>query len=56
MRQKGIKQADLAEMAGVRREHINRVINSKIIPSVYLGIRIAKALGVQVEDLFIIEQ
>ncbi len=53
---KRITQGDLAAMVDVRREYINRIINSKITPSVTLGIRIAQVLEVPVEYLFILEE
>ncbi len=49
-------QGDLAQKVGVRREYINRIINRKITPTVPLGMRIAKALELTVEDLFILNQ
>jgi DNA-binding XRE family transcriptional regulator len=52
IRYKNMTQLDLARMLGVRREYINRIIHRKITPTVPLGIRIAKALGMQVEDVF----
>jgi putative transcriptional regulator len=52
--QKGMIQGDLAERCGVRREYINRIINGNIIPSVYLAIKIARALGTSVESVFIL--
>lgn len=48
-------QAALANMVGVKREYINRIINRKVTPTVPLGMRIAKALEVPMEDLFILE-
>ena len=47
-----IGQAELARIIGIERSYLNRVINGKILPSVALAIKIAKALGRQVEDLF----
>ena len=52
---KNMTQADLAKKVGVKREYINRIINRKITPTVPLGMRIANALEVPMEDLFIIE-
>jgi DNA-binding XRE family transcriptional regulator len=46
-------QGDLARMVGVKREYLNRIINCKITPAVSLGIRIARALEMPVEELFI---
>ncbi len=48
-------QANLARMVGVKREYMNRIINRKVTPTVPLGMRIAKALDLPMEDLFIIE-
>lgn len=49
-----IKQSVIAEKAGIRREYLNRLINGHIVPSVYLAIRIARALDFPVEDLFVL--
>jgi putative transcriptional regulator len=54
IREKNMTQGDLAQMVGVRREYLNRIINRKITPTVPLGIRIARALEVPVEELFIL--
>jgi putative transcriptional regulator len=51
---KNMTQADLANMVGVKREYINRIINRKVTPTVPLGMRIARALEVSMKDLFII--
>lgn len=53
IRKKNMTQADLAKMVGVKREYINRIINRKVTPTVPLGMRIANALEVPMEDLFI---
>lgn len=45
-------QSELARKVGVKREYINRIINRKITPGIPLGLRIAKALDLQVEDIF----
>jgi putative transcriptional regulator len=54
IQRKNMTQANLAQMVGVKREYINRIINRKVTPTVPLGMRIAKALRVPMEDLFII--
>jgi DNA-binding XRE family transcriptional regulator len=54
IQQKKITQATLANMVGVKREYINRIINKKITPTVPLAMRIAKALKVPTEELFVI--
>lgn len=56
IREKRMSQAELARLVGVKREYINRIIHQKITPTVPLGIRIADALGVSVEDLFILDE
>jgi putative transcriptional regulator len=53
--QKEMTQGRLAEMVGVKREYLNRIINRKVTPTVPLGLRIAKVLEVAMEDLFFIE-
>ena len=49
-------QAELARKVGVKREYINRIINCKITPTIPLGLRIARALGMKVEDVFFEER
>ncbi len=56
IRERNMTQQNLADRVGIRREYINRIINCKITTTIPLGIRIARALGMLVEDLFIIEQ
>ena len=55
VQQKNMTQADLANMVGVKREYMNRIINRKVTPTVPLGMRIARALEVPMEDLFLLE-
>ena len=45
-------QERLAHEAGVSRKTINAIENGRDIPSVFLALRLAKAFGVRVEDLF----
>ena len=49
-------QTKLASLVGVKREYINRIIHNKITPTVPLGIRIANALDVPLEKLFVLER
>ena len=56
IRGKNMTQGDLAKMVGVRREYINRIINRKITPTAPLASRIARALKISMDDLFMIEQ
>ena len=48
----GLTQADLAEKVGVTRKTINTVENGVFIPSTVLSLKLARALGARVEDLF----
>lgn len=47
-----LTQADLASMAGVTRRSINAIEAGRMVPSVLLALKIARALGVSVETLF----
>lgn len=48
-------QADLAERIGVSRKTINTVENGVFIPSTVLALKLARAFGRPVEDLFWLE-
>ena len=48
----GIKQSELAEKVGVRRETIVHLENGKYNPSLKLAMDIAKVFGTTVEELF----
>ena len=50
-----LTQAALAEIVGVSRKTINTVENGVFTPSATLAIKLAKALGLSVEQLFWIE-
>ncbi|MDO4943671.1 MAG: helix-turn-helix transcriptional regulator [Ruminococcus sp.] len=50
-----LKQGDLAEMVGVRRETIIRLEKGQYNPSLKLAMDIAKVFGVTVEELFFFE-
>jgi putative transcriptional regulator len=47
-----LTQAELAELAGVTRRSINAIETGRMVPSVLLALRIARALDVRVEELF----
>ena len=51
----GLTQAQLAELVGVTRKTVNTVENGVFTPSALLAVKLAKALGVTVEELFWIE-
>ncbi|MEH2239089.1 MAG: substrate-binding domain-containing protein [Nostoc sp.] len=48
----GMSQQELANIAGVTRQSIGAVETGQCAPSVSISLRLAKALGCQVEDLF----
>ena len=53
--ERGLTQAGLAELVGVSRKTINTVENGIFIPSTLLALKLARALGRPVEDLFSLE-
>ena len=50
-----MKQSELAELVGVRRETIGKLENGKYNPSLKLALDIAKVFGKTVEEVFIFE-
>ncbi|WP_339947782.1 helix-turn-helix transcriptional regulator [uncultured Albimonas sp.] len=48
----GLTQAQLAERVGVSRKTINTVENRVFVPSTVLALKLARALGTSVHDLF----
>ena len=50
--ERGLTQAELAELVGVTRKTVNTVENAVFTPSALLAIKLARALGVSVEELF----
>ncbi|WP_294490081.1 helix-turn-helix transcriptional regulator [uncultured Ruminococcus sp.] len=53
---KNMKQGDLAELVGVRRETIIRLEKGQYNPSLKLAMDIAKVFGAAVEDIFSFEE
>ena len=51
----GLTQAELALQVGVTRKTINTVENGVFIPSALLALKIARALGRPVENVFWIQ-
>jgi putative transcriptional regulator len=49
-------QEELARRVNVTRKTINTIENSKFIPSAYLALKIARAFGVSVEEIFQIDE
>lgn len=50
--ERGLKQADLADLVNVRRETTGRLEQGQYCPSLRLAMDLAKALDTTVEDLF----
>ncbi len=48
----GLSQQELADLAGVTRQNISGVESGQYAPSTTLSLKIARALGCRVEDLF----
>ena len=51
----GLTQAELAQRVGVTRKTVNTVENGVFTPSTTLAIKLSRALGLTVEELFWIE-
>ncbi len=47
-----LTQAELAALADVTRKSINAIEAGRMVPSIVLALRLAKALQVPVEELF----
>lgn len=54
-KERGLQQAELAVMVGVRRETIGHLENGKYNPSLKLAMDIAKVFGKPVEEVFFFE-
>lgn len=52
----GLTQAELAEKVGVTRKTVNTVENGVFVPSTILGLKLARALDMAVEELFSISR
>ncbi len=48
----GLTQGQLAEAIGVSRKTINTVENGVFVPSTVIALKLARALGCAVEELF----
>ena len=49
---RGLTQADLAERAGITRASVNAIEGGRMVPSIYLALKLARALNVPVNELF----
>lgn len=50
-----LTQADLAALAGVTRRSVNAIETGRMVPSVLLALRLARALGVSVDTIFTLD-
>ena len=53
---KNITQAELAEQVGVSRQTINTIESNKYVPSTVLALKIARAFGKPLEEIFMLEE
>ena len=54
--ERDLTQAALAEMIGVSRKTINTIENGVFVPSTLLALKLARALGLTVEQLFSLDE
>ena len=47
-----LTQADLAAKAGVTRKSVNAIETGRMVPSVLLALKLARALDVSIETIF----
>jgi putative transcriptional regulator len=47
-----LTQADLAAIAGVTRKSVNAIETGRMVPSILLALKLARALGVSVDVIF----
>ena len=52
---RNLTQADLAARAGVTRKSVNGIETGRMVPSVILALKLARALGVTVDTIFTLE-
>jgi putative transcriptional regulator len=48
-------QAELAERIGVSRQAVNAIETGKFVPSTILALKMARAFGTTVEQVFVLE-
>jgi putative transcriptional regulator len=53
--ERGLTQAALAQEVSVTRKTINTIENGVFVPSTLLALKLARALGVRVEEIFSLE-
>lgn len=47
-----LTQAELADLSGITRKSINAIESGRMVPSTILALKLARALGIKVEELF----
>ena len=47
-----LTQADLAAIAGVTRKSVNAIETGKMVPSILLALKLARALSLSVDTIF----
>ena len=52
---RNLTQADLAALAGVTRKSVNGIETGRMVPSVILALKLARALGVTVDTIFTLD-
>lgn len=53
---RNLTQADLAEKAGVTRKSVNAIETGRMVPSVLLALKLAHALHVPLEAVFLLDE
>jgi len=53
---RNMTQQDLATLIRVSRKTINTIENGRFVPSTVLALKLAKAFGVRVEELFSLQE
>ena len=51
-----LTQADLAELAGVTRKSVNAIETGRMVPSVVLALKLARALATPLETIFSLDR
>jgi putative transcriptional regulator len=49
---RNLTQAQLADLSGITRKSINAIESGRMVPSIVLALKLARTLGVTVEELF----
>lgn len=55
-KQAGLRQEDLAQMLGVSRQTIIAIENNKCDPTLALAMKLARLLGLHVDEVFFLDE